>query len=312
MGEISSDTKIHVVRGTPWLDAIIALLQPDSPYRPWRGGSGVQTGDAVLVILDTEPAAVITTVPVVGADGLDGALARVMERESEWDGPPALLELGTLTALSGLSFSREGAEATVEHPDWLIERSGLDAEGVDRALYLNGHNSLAAARILLKSVGRCTGCGAGLDLADANARYHVHIHTVDVDPTAPLVPVAYEPPPPEVDEEVPYGPEAIQLLTDCWRPMRFPPDWPAVLCDSCHDRMRAGGFTSFLDFRFSLHPQCPSCFAQWTMRTTAGFIVKAIKEPWIQHTGCCPDQRWWCAACGHRWGGRDEPGVTER
>ena len=77
-----------------------------------------------------------------------------------------------------------------------------------------------------------------------------------------------------------------------------------MLCDACHDRMRGGGFTSFLDFRFSLHPQCPSCFARWTMRTTAGWIVKAITEPWIQHTGCCGDQRWWCAACGHRWGGR--------
>lgn len=311
MGEISSDTKVHVMRGAPWKDAIIKLLQPRSPYQPWRGASRVQPGDAVVAILDTDPASVIAEIRFVGSDGRpDRAISGCVDRESGWKSPPGLMELGTLTALTGLGFLRDGADVTVGNAARLIEVMSEGIGAYNNEVYLNGHTTLAAARRLLRSGGRCTGCGGELGLESVNARYHLHIHTVDVDPTAPWVPVAYDPPPevPQVSShDQPYGPDSIRLASDCWRPIRIAPDWPAVLCDACHDRMRRGGFTSFLDFRFSLHPPCPSCSAQWTMGTTAGFIAVLPEEPWIRHTGCCPDQKWWCGACGHKWGGRYQP-----
>lgn len=313
MGAISSGTKVHVVRGAPWKDVIIKLLEPDSPYRPWSGALDIEPGDAVIAILDTDPASVIAEIRVVGSDGsADHAVAGCMDRHSdEWNGPPVLLELGTLTALTGLSFSWDGAAVTISDADGLAEMMRACATAYDDELYLNGHTTLAAARILLRSGGRCTGCACELDLASVNARYHVHIHTVGLDPMAPPMPVAYQAPeaPLEVDDaDVPYGPGAIRLATDHWRPILTAQDRPAVLCDVCHDRMRAGGFTGFLDFRFSLHPSCPACSAHWTMRTIAGFIAVPPTAPWIWHTGCCPEQKWKCGACGHNFGGEFEFG----
>lgn len=299
------------MRGVPWKDAIIALLQPDSMYRPWLGAGDARPGDGVLIVLDTDPASVIATIGVVGADGgAVSAIAGCMHRDGDQRGGPALLELGTLTALTGLGLSRDGAEVTVEDADSLMLLTGEGLTAGNETLYLNGHTTLAAARILLRSGGRCAGCDRDLDLRDRHARYHVHIHTVDLDPTAPPTPVAYEIPPPEdASGTEAYGPESIRLLSDYWKPIRTPLDRPAVLCDSCHDRMRSGGFASFLDFRFSLHPRCPSCSARWTMTTTAGFVAVIPEQPWIRHTGCCPDQKWLCGACGHKWGGKYEPGI---
>lgn len=310
MGEIGSDIKVHVVRGAPWKDVIIKLLEPDSPYRPWSGALDVEPGDAVIAILDTDPASVIAEIGEVGSDGrADHAFAGCMDRDSdEWNGPPVLLELGTLTALAGLTFARDGAAVTISDADGLVEMMRACAMAYDDDLYLNGHTTLAAARRLLRSGGRCSGCDCELDLASIHARYHVHIHTVELDPTAPLIPVAYEAPFEVCGAEVPYGPEAIRLATDHWRPIRTALDQPAVLCDACHDRMREGGFTGFLDYRFSLHPECPSCSAQWTMRTIAGFIALPPTESWIWHTGCCPEQKWKCGACGHNFGGEFEFG----
>lgn len=307
MGEISSDTKIHLVRAASWKDTIITLLEPDSPYRAWSGTPDVEPGDAVIAILDTDPVSVIAEICEVGSDGrADHAIAGCMDRESDdRDGPPLLLELGTLAVLAGLRFSFRGAGVTLDGSGRLIEVMGELARRHDDELYLNGHSTLAAARILLGSGGRCTGCAGELDLASVNARYHVHIHTVDVDPTVPPISVAYEAPLPEL----PYGPESIRLATDHWRPIRTPPDVPAVLCDACHDRMRAGGFTGFLDYRFSLHPACPSCSAQWTVRTSpGGFCGERPEGPWARLTGCTSDQIWLCGACGHKWGGMFEFG----
>ena len=306
MGEINSDTKVHVVRGAPWKDVVIKLLEPDSPYQPWSSVPDVEPGDAVIAILDTDPASVIAVIREVGSDGrADHAIAGCMDRDSdEWNGPPVLLELGTLRALAGISFSREAAAVTISDADRLVEMMRDCATAYYDQLYLNGHTTLAAARRLLRSGGRCTGCA--LDLASVNARYHVHIHTVDVDPLAPLIPVAYEAPVEVVDDEEGYGSDSIRLAEDHWRPISPPLDWPAVLCDACHDRMRAGGFTGFLDFRFSLHPACPACSAHWTMRSIATGFSEPVKEPWIWHTGCCPGQKWRCGACGHSFGGRFE------
>ena len=51
----------HIVEGNNWKDAVIALFEPESPYRPWRHGFGkAHAGDPVAVVVYTDPASVLT------------------------------------------------------------------------------------------------------------------------------------------------------------------------------------------------------------------------------------------------------------
>ena len=307
MGETIATNRIQVVRATAWRDAVIKILEPRSPYRPWRIPAGIKRGDAVLVVLETNPVSVIADIREVGVDGSAlRALARFLDSGLPWREPPALLELATLRALTGFSLPDDGDPATVLGRAALTTAIGQRQAAPSGGDYLDGHTSLAAAAILLVSLGRCTGCGDKLDLAAADARDRLHIRSVDLAPSQRRVPVADDPPEePRRLSQQGYGPDDIRI--GVWRPGRFPTDWPAVLCDTCHGRMQHGGFDSFLRLRFSLHPPCPSCAAQWTMRTYAGFAAVLRSEPWMFHTGCCPRRIWVCAACGHEWGPSSDP-----
>ena len=50
-----------------WKDAVIALLEPRSPYRPWRGGADeAQEGDTVAFVFNTDPPTILAEVAHVG------------------------------------------------------------------------------------------------------------------------------------------------------------------------------------------------------------------------------------------------------
>ena len=40
-----------------------------SPYRPWHVADGIEPGDAVIAVLDTDPLSVLAGVGIVGPDG---------------------------------------------------------------------------------------------------------------------------------------------------------------------------------------------------------------------------------------------------
>ncbi len=75
-----------------------------------------------------------------------------------------------------------------------------------------GHDSMAAARTLLRSVGQCDGCDQELDLTRPDVREQLVVHTTD----------PFTRPEPEMA-----APGAG--------------DWPAVLCRRCRDRMDHDG-----------------------------------------------------------------------
>jgi len=305
VGEISSAATIHVIEGRPWREAISRILEPRSFYRPWLGGDDVEPGDVVVVLLDTEPLAVLAGAGVVGSDGrADSAIGDISRRHFDHArlfGPPALLELATLNLRAKFDIAPTAGPVGDDTTDivGMVEKR----IGADRDLgYLHGHSSLAQARVLLDSGGRCGGCDGDLGLAQADTRERVYIHTVDFytyDRWAAVVdePRCEEPPP--LPPELAYSAEAIRIDMR-WRPTLFPPDWPAALCESCHDRMREGRFGTFVDFRFSQHPQCPSCAAQRTMRTGSGYGYIAY-EPWLHSNGCTPKPKWLCGGCGYQW-----------
>ena len=160
---------------------------------------------------------------------------------------------------------------------------------------LSRHSSLAAARILLDSGGRCTGCDYGIDLTGEDARDAVHIRTVDRPPRdAPEVLIR------EADGwasylDSPYPPKSSLP--------QLPPDWPGVLCKRCCTRMRDDGYRSLLAFRFSQHPKCPDCGAGVTQRARYGEpVYPRAYPPWVHHRGCVDTGGLWtCLACGNQW-----------
>jgi hypothetical protein len=67
--------------------------------------------------------------------------------------------------------------------------------------------------------------------------------------------------------------------------------------------MRDGGFSSFVDFRFAEHPQCPNCGGRRTQSISYGMPADPQSwGPWFTMGGCCVrDADWRCELCGHEW-----------
>lgn len=297
MGKKASVSAVHIVDGRPWQDALISVLEPRSPYRPWRASGGIRAGDAAIGVLDTDPASVLASVAVVGPDGdVWNAFANIDPASVT-----GLFELGTLNMLADFVVNPWGDQVyTSKSLDAVVALIGGHNPSTTDALF--GHTSLAAGRILLKSGGKCTACERRLDLTAEDARDRLHIHAIDP-PMAPRHPLRLVDPitEPEASEGVvPYS--ADQIKVGPGYPIPLPADWPGVLCDSCHNMMRQAGFTSLMDFRLRLHPSCPSCSARRTLSAVYGMLPSAALLPWMESMGCCVEPwKWVCAECGHKW-----------
>jgi hypothetical protein len=278
MKEQITDVKaVRIIKGKPWKDAVISVLEPRSPYRPWSGADRVEPGDAVVAVLDTEPVSVLAGIGIIGDDGdVHNAIAGIDRFYLN-----GLLELGTLNMLAGFVI-RPGQSTVFQRrsPKDVVATIGDYTPSTVEALF--GHTSLAAGRVLLQSEGRCTACHCQLDLIGDDARSRVHIHTAN-----------------------PFTDEPAPETTGIWDHTRQGlSDWPAALCDPCHAKMYREGFASFLDFRFSLHPRCPKCAAQHSMSAMYGMPAGPVEEPWIATMGCVvtePRAEWVCGECRHEW-----------
>lgn len=250
---------VGIIHASPWKDAVIKLLEPRSPYRPWQPES-VEPAGTVVVVLDTDPQSVLTAVGFIGPDGdVDRALAKIERHKLG-----GLLEFATFNELTQLHMDDGGYGIFHQAaPDQVVQVVDRYTRAPASAMF--GHTSLASARILLKSAGMCAGCNRPIDLTGENARDRVHIHAINA------------------------GHSDTR-------------DWPAVLCDDCHVQMREGGFTNFLDFRYSLNPPCPQCSAKRTRSTMYGMPAGPVEEPWVASMGCCVrPYKWSCSECGHLW-----------
>jgi hypothetical protein len=283
---------LHIVEGSDWKDAVIALLESRSPYRPWRYGFGAQVGDPVAIVLNTDPPSIMTTIGRVGIDG------RIDRAVVEWsDRAPGLIDLATLTAVVDLSHDQDPRQVWQLPGDAAVQME----LALDECRYRtdpsmrSGHSSVAAARILLHSQGRCTGCDNAIDLAGEDARDAVYIRTVD----APAREA------PEVLIQAASGRASYvdgSYPPKSWLLPQLPTDWPGALCGRCVVRMRDDGHTSLLDYRFSQHPKCPRCGAQRTQSALFGMPATNDIPPWRDMRGCCRTPDFWtCTACAHKW-----------
>ncbi len=265
---------------------MITLLNPDSPYRPWRYTFGeARPGDSAMLILGTDPVSAVTVLARVGDEGgLGGSMMNLRQYRAD------LVDLATLAMVLNL-------------PDAFTSWR-LDEDAAERAIltlhesrvygkpsYQWGHSSVIAARNLLRFRGYCHGCEDPIDLEGEDARDNVHVHTVD--PLARPEPHSPIRTPDSSGNRRPYMASLRERATD----------WPALLCRFCHHGMRDGGFTSFVEYRFAQHPECPSCGAGRTRRIWYGLPDDPESwGPWLDIGGCCrKDEEWRCTVCSHRW-----------
>ena len=286
--------RLHIVEGTDWKTSIIALLDSRSPYRPWRYGFGeARKGDPVAIVLNTEPRTVMTS---LGRIGVDGRRDRAVV---EWPLPaPGLVDLDSLVMLLEIDSDPRDVWRLRGDTARRLENALTDANQRRDQQMRFGHSSVAAARVLLHSRGRCSGCDSMIDLAGEDASEAFHTRTVD----------AAEREAPEVlikDERGARSYLEAGIPASCWRES-LPADWPGVLCMSCCTRMDEDGHTSLIDFRFSQHAKCPSCGAVKAKALQFGMPVSRDvyrdTPPWIDWRGCCPSgNNWTCTVCTYAW-----------
>ena len=262
--------RLHIVHATDWKAAVITLLEPRSPYRPWRHGSAeARSGDTVAFVLDTDPPSILTErIELTTDGGLDSAVFDEPLRHA------TLKDSADVAVFPGLDVSIadrwwfDGEEA--DTLELVLDDYHYTATPATRF----GHTSLAAARTLLRFWGGCDGCEQPIDLTGPDARDEVFVHTIDLD-----------------GRQIPAGRWAL------------PADWPAVMCRSCRDRMADEGHSSFVDFNFTLHPPCPACGAHRTQETFYGMPMDHQNiEPWSNAGGCCVSlEKWSCSECDHQW-----------
>ena len=280
--------RLHIVEGTVWKDAVISLLDSRCRYQPWRFGFGeAHMGDPVAIVLNTDPPSVLTELGTLGADGRpDRALIKWPLRG------PGLIDLTTLAVVG--DYAQDPRRVWQLRGDAAIQMELALNECSyrhDRSMRF-GHSSVAEARILLHSRGRCTGCRDDIDFVAEDAR-DVYIHTVDAPSRDASEPVVRT----ETHASYRYDP----IPDSCWLP-EIPADWPGVLCGRCLSWMQQEGYTSLLDFRFARHPKCPSCRAERTQRALYGELADRDIPPWLDPRGCCrTSDDWTCAACGLKW-----------
>ncbi|MEZ0339896.1 hypothetical protein ACAG25_07925 [Mycobacterium sp. pV006] len=277
--------RLHIVEAPDWKDAIITLLEPESPYQPWRYGFGeAHERDRVLLVLGTDPVSVVTRLADIG----DDVRPHGAKFSMGWRGAD-VVDLATLAGLLDLGDD--------VFTDWRID--GEDAESI--VLRLTdcrlpgepfgrfGHSTMVAARNLLRFSGRCDGCDDLIDLRGSDARDNIFVHTVDPLPRpAPPSPVTTR------EAAVSRGWAAVRSTTG---------DWPAVVCRDCRDRIRLGEFASFMDFRFREHPVCPRCGSRRSHRIMYGMPNDPESiPPFVYAAGCCVrEQQWHCGVCDHEW-----------
>lgn len=165
-----SRQQVFLVEGRPWNEAVIAYLEPRSPYRPWTINTGVAKGDLLVTVLCTTPRSVLCVERVASPHTGKKPLEVVTERFF-----PALPTVPDIENLARTEIPAQAGPITGEVADRLL--FVLDAAGAEFSVG-EDTESVSAARTLLGS-GECTGCRRRLALDRRTARANVHIRTVD-------------------------------------------------------------------------------------------------------------------------------------
>lgn len=262
---------MFLAEGRPWKDAVVAYLERRSPYRPWLIPTAAAADDVIVTVLATDPRTVLCVERL--GNTRRGKNVEVVEecRLTLPSVPDIEANLLTTLPVAPGPIDDDAADRLLVVLSMYEERFGVlpRSSGLSRD---EPRSDAEAARILLGSGGFCAACGDQVNLRGAAARDRIHVHLAEV----------------------------AAADTDA-------ADRSAVLCTQCHQAMSSGGFTSFVEYRFSLQPRCPRCDVCRTSEVVYGMPPGPQwldDEPWSTMGGCDvgPDSpRWVCGACGYGW-----------
>jgi hypothetical protein len=160
-----------LVEGRPWKDAVIAYLEPRSPYRPWTIDNRAAVGDLLITVLSTTPRTVLCVERVSSPKNGTKPIEVVTERQL-----PALPTLPEVEQRARTKLPAQAGPIAGDDADRLLDI--LDPGWIGFA-FGEESESVQGARILLASGGECTGCGQRLLVHRRTARSDVHVHTVE-------------------------------------------------------------------------------------------------------------------------------------
>jgi hypothetical protein len=253
----------HVVEGCPWKDALIAFLEPESPYRPWCTDAGMplREGDVVIAVLDTEPRTVLGAA-TLGAD-LD--VARALSAEP-WRFTH-LREVREVESTTGESLAESLLDdAAGERVVRALDE--YDGTGLDWA----DASSAVAAEVLLTSGGICMGCDQDLPLRGESARDRFNVRLARGE-NGEHVFRSYEWP--------------ATICADCLTALRA-------------GGFR--NFVDFRLSRHPACPSCDAHRTYGVEYGLPRPGYYKTKPPWTWNMGCLVTQtRWLCGQCRHEW-----------
>lgn len=265
----SSGQHVFIALGTPWIDAVVAFLEPRARVDPWIMHGKMAIGDLLVTVLDTTPRTLLC-IEIVAAPFDGTSPMEVDERPYELHGLPTVPELEQRWSIT---FPTDPGPVD----DALADRI-LTAGQSHYAHYFGDIDTLdptstaAHARTLMNERGNCTGCSSPMPLRKFNSSDRLHFHSA----------------------------------SRIFRQAEPGDDYPAVLCRKCTGRMATSGHTNLIDYMLAKNPSCPLCGAHRTAQCAPGMPVHPFDHlPWLAVTGCVvgPDTpEWTCRACSHSWG----------
>ena len=141
---------LRIVEGRPWKQALVCALNPEAPYRPWKGLDPVTPGDTVLVVIDTDPRTVLCAFTWDGLlDGRHAIAGNTCGRDRPLQSLTKVEDAVGISLAGDRILNPRTARALVT----TISNSDFTTPS-DRA----GHSSVAIGRIMMSANRSCTLC----------------------------------------------------------------------------------------------------------------------------------------------------------
>ena len=223
---------VFIALGTPWIDAVVAFLEPRARVDPWIMRGKMAIGDLLITVLDTTPRTVLC-IETVAAPSTARRGWKSMNARTNLHGLPTVPELEQRCP-SRFPRIQAGRRRT-GRPDSHGRPVTLCA-----LLRRHRHAGSDVHSCPRPNVDERAGQLHRLQLTDAVAKVQ--------------------------QQRSP----SLSFRITIFRQAEPGDDYPAVLCRKCTGRMATSGHTNFIDYMLAKNPSCPLCGAHRTAQCAPG------------------------------------------